>query len=822
MRLHVVFVAVAFLAASYLATARAADVYWDINGSGAPAFGDYNNDGKVDADDYVIWRKFNGTNTPLPNDNGLGTPIGLAQYNLWRSNYGNVNGGAGGATPNGNWDSTTPNWSTSSAGSTATQVWNPAGTDVAVFSAGSDATGSYTATIDAQTASGVRVEDGNVTIATGTLTLNSGSSINVLSGHTATISATLSNNSGDTLSKDGTGALVLASGNNLNGTTTLNSGTIGVGNAGSFGSTAGSSTLNINGGTLSNSNPSPTAPIVNVSANLNTNINANFTVDNSQGTGSLLSFNSSAAAIIAGGGKQTLTGNRTITVNGPPSAGSAGTELKGLALNNVVESGGSFGITKTGTGTLRFEEPSGFLDTTSFTGDVTVQQGVLEVSTTGWIGGKVSTNGGGRGGNTINMAGGSFNLMGGGRNTANPINNPFVITAPTTISGMVDSSFTGTMNENFFGIFSTPNNSKITFSNLNMGVVGSGTANSSCPNNTICTLYNPRWTGTASYTYSGDIEIDNSPTVANELTRFSNFNPNAGSYGTGSTITLSGVISGNGQFSRSATSAGGTGGNTVFTGANTMTGLVAVVDGILYVNNTSGSGTGTASVNVGSFDATSFWNNCFGFLSGNGSMTSPITVWRSGFLKPGTAASPIATLTGGSLTFTDANNGSTPGTTAPPASDPATYAFDFDSSHALGAGSADLMNVNGNLSFSAGGTLGGTAFAALALNDLAASPVALANGTKYTLIDYSGTWDGGTFAGLSDGGTVSTPNNTFTIHYADATPGVNGGSLGKYVTITRTGAGAGSLAGGTTVPEPASAVLLVIGVAGLCGRRRNA
>ncbi len=38
--------------------------------------GDFNSDGKVDAADYVTWRKNNGTNNVLANDNGLGTPIG--------------------------------------------------------------------------------------------------------------------------------------------------------------------------------------------------------------------------------------------------------------------------------------------------------------------------------------------------------------------------------------------------------------------------------------------------------------------------------------------------------------------------------------------------------------------------------------------------------------------------------------------------------------------------------------------------------------------------------------------------------------------------
>ena len=66
--------------------------------------GDFNSDGKVDAGDYVTWRKNNGTNNALANDNGLGTPVGVAHYNLWRANFGNPPGagsslGGGSAVP---------------------------------------------------------------------------------------------------------------------------------------------------------------------------------------------------------------------------------------------------------------------------------------------------------------------------------------------------------------------------------------------------------------------------------------------------------------------------------------------------------------------------------------------------------------------------------------------------------------------------------------------------------------------------------------------------------------------------------------------------
>jgi fibronectin-binding autotransporter adhesin len=58
--------------------------------------GDFNNDGKVDAQDYITWRKNNTTSNPLPNDNGLGTPIGPSHYTLWRSNFGKPPGSGSG------------------------------------------------------------------------------------------------------------------------------------------------------------------------------------------------------------------------------------------------------------------------------------------------------------------------------------------------------------------------------------------------------------------------------------------------------------------------------------------------------------------------------------------------------------------------------------------------------------------------------------------------------------------------------------------------------------------------------------------------------
>jgi hypothetical protein len=53
-------------------------------------FGDFNEDNKVDAADYVVWRKNDTANAALPNDNGAMTQS--ARYNLWRSSFGNIPG----------------------------------------------------------------------------------------------------------------------------------------------------------------------------------------------------------------------------------------------------------------------------------------------------------------------------------------------------------------------------------------------------------------------------------------------------------------------------------------------------------------------------------------------------------------------------------------------------------------------------------------------------------------------------------------------------------------------------------------------------------
>jgi hypothetical protein len=63
--------------------------------------GDYNQNGVVDAADYIVWRKKLGQSFALPNRdpaNGTG-PISAADYNSWRTRFGNTSGSGASLAP---------------------------------------------------------------------------------------------------------------------------------------------------------------------------------------------------------------------------------------------------------------------------------------------------------------------------------------------------------------------------------------------------------------------------------------------------------------------------------------------------------------------------------------------------------------------------------------------------------------------------------------------------------------------------------------------------------------------------------------------------
>lgn len=61
-----------------------------------PLYGDYNADHVVDAADYTAWRDQLDTSSTLPNDETPGS-VSLADYDVWKTNFGNASGAAGGS-----------------------------------------------------------------------------------------------------------------------------------------------------------------------------------------------------------------------------------------------------------------------------------------------------------------------------------------------------------------------------------------------------------------------------------------------------------------------------------------------------------------------------------------------------------------------------------------------------------------------------------------------------------------------------------------------------------------------------------------------------
>jgi autotransporter-associated beta strand protein len=229
----------------------------------------------------------------------------------------------------------------------------------------------------------------------------------------------------------------------------------------------------------------------------------------------------------------------------------------------------------------------------------------------------------------------------------------------------------------------------------------------------------------------------------------------------GATI-FSGVIGDGSSGTGGITKAGGgvltlTGANTYGTAGATSTTVSA---GKLLVNNTTGSGTGPGDVLVNG-----------GTLGGTGSIAGSVTV-TSGHLSPGASINHLDI--GGSLNL-------------------AGGAFDYEINST--SSTADLNTVAGNLSLSN-----------VALSAAELGSGMLAFGTKFTLINYGGTWNNGIFTGLPNYSTALTIGaNRFQIKYDDTTGGSNfgggtyGGGVGPhYVTIT-------------AVPEASTVLIMGLG-----------
>ena len=150
----------------------------------------------------------------------LGASFLVAPYVQGATYYWDIDGataGSGGVTPSDTWSTGGTTWTTDSTGTTATSALTTTSLDNLFFSAGTDATGAYAVSLNSTTQNArlVTFEDGTATLNTGTLSLGNGGGITVTSN--SVTGATIS--SGLTLS--GSQTFNVAAGRTL----TLNTGT---------------------------------------------------------------------------------------------------------------------------------------------------------------------------------------------------------------------------------------------------------------------------------------------------------------------------------------------------------------------------------------------------------------------------------------------------------------------------------------------------------------------------------------------------------------------------------------------------------------------
>lgn len=292
----------------------------------------------------------------------------------------------------------------------------------------------------------------------------------------------------------------------------------------------------------------------------------------------------------------------------------------------------------------------------------------------------------------------------------------------------------------------TPSVRSLTFDNAAASYVLSGASGGSLA------LLNA---GTASALLS---VISGSHTIASPVSLGSNTSLDAA---TAARLAIDGVVSGGRNLVKTGA------GTLVLSGSNTYGGTTTVAAGRLLIHGNQSAASGAIMVDSGAT------------LGGRGTAGGAVTVLAGGTLSPGAS---IESLAAGATTLSGTS----------------TFFYELDSSASLSE-AADLFVSNGNVSIGTG--------AILDLLDLAGSPTAFAEGTKFTLISYgTSTWNAGLFTyqsnELTDGEIFTAGLNQWEIRYADPTGGSNftGDQLpGDSVTIT-------------VVPEPVTLAILATGL----------
>lgn len=681
----------------------------------------------------------------------------------------------------------------------------------------------------------VNLNGNNVTV--GALSGNSGAVITNLAAGTATLTASnASDSTYDGLLKDGgagqvlaftnsgTATLTLTGANSYTGTTTVSAGTLAVqgtnssagatkvsggvlqlGNAANGGLASGP--LSLNGGALEAVNAARTLANATtldadstISGALDLTLNGIFTISASR----TLNSNLTGAS---------LTLSNTVSNSGVGTATLTVADVSGsnTVISGTVENGtGTFAFTKSGGGTVTLSGSNTYSGTTTVQGGATT--GILNITGSNSGGGiynvgdqsTLSFNPSGtveasslnfvNFSSIVNLIGGTVNVAGSVTST-NVSNSRFLNLngGVLQVGTSVFSATTGVIVNFNGGTLKSGNGGGLTFESTTTTTTSDHTVTVQTGGATLDTT-NGNITSTAVFNgiAGGAITIKGGNTFTSNVTNSGVFTIennsiwDMGSTGGANAVFLNssvGGLSGNGIVDNSS---GINGTLTIdfedFVGPFTYSGNIAPVlaNGIALVKNGSGtqilSGantyTGTTTVNAGTL------------LVGGSISGSATTVEAAGTIGAGSAANAIGTGTTGTLTFSGTG----------------TFQLDLNITSASVV-TNDLLNVIGDLNLD--GDLSPSGDAILALQNIGPD-IALNPGTSFTFIDYSGLWDGKTFAGLSDDSVFSLGANLFRISYN----GVSGTDTA--VTLT------------AVVPEPNGAVMLLGGLGLLhLGRRRS-